>query len=201
MRRKFSLFVLLIELSAMSLWSESFAAEILKKSNISFQDTASLQTGTIWNYSKANNSFETRFATELFTFPKINSTAGLSTTYAYCWNLLNREEIQEFKTHIITEGIWMDFALPNNFQLFVDLGAGLSISKLNATSIEQKNINSYFNALALSAKGVVYRPVFKIKNINVCWNTGAQIRFFVEQDSWYQNLGLTAGITLKAAKK
>lgn len=201
MQRKLSLLILFTSLLSMSLWAETFATEILKKSDISFQDTISINAGTIRNYSKANNTFETRVGTEFFSFPKISTTMGLSTTYYYCWNLFTREEIQQFWTQSITEGLWFDISLPNKFQLLLDTSAGLSISKLNAVSIEQKTIDSYFNALAVSVKAMVYRPLFNIDKMAVCWNAGAEIRFLIEQETNYQNYGFTTGLTFKATKK
>lgn len=201
MWRKLS-FILLITLTmSTSLLAQSFASEIIRKSNLSFEDAISIHSGSIWNYSKANNAFETRFATELFTLPKFQTTMGLSTTYTYCWNLFTREEIQDFWSQIVTQAIWIDIALPNNFQLLIDTGAGICVSKLQAISIEQKDINNYFNSLAISVKAIAYRPLINIGETTICWNAGTQIRILVEQENCYQNIGLIAGITIKAAKK
>lgn len=181
--------------------AEPFIADLAKKSDISFFDAISIHAGDIWNYSKGNNAFECRIGTELVAFPKSAGAMGLSTTYYYMGTLGNREEIQTYWIQGVTEGLWLNFSLPGKFELLLDQGVGLAVSKVSAVSILQKTMDNYYNSLLLSFKGMVYRPIFDVKGVAVCWNAGSEVRLFIEDDAQYANIGLIGGIMIKAGKR
>lgn len=180
-------------------YAQNFGTEILKHSNLTVSCPFSLTTGDMFNYSKCNMGVEVRIGTELFDFKikKTPVTMGLCTTYNYNKYLFVREEIRSFYSNCFLEGIWFQFPLKKDLMLQADLDIGLAITKAKALSIEGKTLENFYNSLIAGTTVVAIKNFFESNRLQIDGNAGLELRGYFEKESWFQSIGIIAGIMIR----
>lgn len=193
-------FIILIALFSKTAFAQNFGAEVLKHSSFTVSCPYSLTTGELFNYSKTNTGVEIRIGTELLNFNinKTPLTLGLCTTYNYNRYFFVREEIRSFYSNCFLEGIWFQFPLPKNFLLQADLNFGLAVTKAKALSIEGKSLENFYNSFIAGTTVVAIKELYAAGKIKINADAGIELRGYFEQDSWFQTVGIIAGIMIKA---
>lgn len=183
-------------------YAQNFGTDILKHSDFTVSCPFSLTTGEIFNYSKSNVGIELRLGTELMNFEirKKQISFGLCSTYNFNKYIFLREEIKTFNSNCFLEGIWIRFSLPKDLLLQADLNLGLAITEAKALSIDGKALDNYYNSLIFGSTVTVIKKLFEVGACQIDGSAGLELRGYFEKDSWFQSLGVIAGIKIKSRK-
>lgn len=182
-------------------FAESFGKEILRKSDLSFEVPFNLTAGELRNYAKADYGVEIKFGTELAEFNSHKGKVGLCSTYFYNKYAFKREEIKTFYVRGFTEGLWIDFPLPKDFFLRSEFNLGLGVTKLKAESIYERKLDNNYNSLIVGINGTVRRKFLDTNALSFWWNGGVNVNILKEESTTNTDIGILAGITLKAGKQ
>lgn len=195
--KKNILIAMFVWVTSTCLFAEGFGTELLRNSDFSLNCPFSLMTGDVFKFTKADVGAEVKIGTDLVSTKNNFFTFGIATTYNINWFLFNREEIRNFYMHSLVESLTFNFLIGNGFNLRLDVGCGIGISKINALSIDGKKLDNYYNSFVIASSLIMTHRLFDIGSCTLNWNAGIEAKFFLEEKSCFQSFGIVAGLMFK----
>ena len=110
-------------------------------------------------------------------------------------------QLEKLYSYCFSDGIFMEYYLPQDFSIYFSLGGGFLISDISFVSAQQGSINDIYYDFALESDLCLRKGVLNLKKSALGFFTGCHFAFYNEKTEFFCTVGPSFGLLLNFTPK